>query len=180
MSLGRHHWKSWNSVEPEWGQCSRMLRALWWSWKGRGFFRKHRCFLCSPFYGRACRWPKAGPLCRPFYGRACRWPMFGLKQGLYADLSTPVAFGAEDLSEDASKLRLQWIFTKWSNTRLIQFDQWSKLITGPILDRLRVWRGTARAHDAQGTPAQSHISPSILVNKDKCLGRTTCMRTVRP
>ena len=39
-------------------------------------------------------------------------------------------------------------------------------------DRLRVgWllsgRGTARAEDAQGTPTQSHISPSILVHEDK-------------
>ena len=40
-------------------------------------------------------------------------------------------------------------------------------------DRLRVgWlngvvgRGTARAEDAQGTPTQSHISPSILVYED--------------
>jgi len=41
--------------------------------------------------------------------------------------------------------------------------------TAPI-DRLRVgWlngRGTARAEDAQGTPTQSHISPSILVYED--------------
>jgi len=28
-------------------------------------------------------------------------------------------------------------------------------------------RGAARAEDAQGTPTQSHISPSILVNDDK-------------
>jgi len=28
-------------------------------------------------------------------------------------------------------------------------------------------RGTARAEDAQGTPTQSHISPSILVYEDK-------------
>ena len=40
------------------------------------------------------------------------------------------------------------------------------------LDRLRVgWlnlsgRGAARAEDAQGTPIQSHISPSILVYED--------------
>ena len=43
-------------------------------------------------------------------------------------------------------------------------------------DRLRVgwlnsWdlsgRGTTRAEDAQGTPTQSHISPSILVYEDK-------------
>jgi len=27
-------------------------------------------------------------------------------------------------------------------------------------------RGTTRAEDAQGTPTQSHISPSILVNED--------------
>ena len=30
-------------------------------------------------------------------------------------------------------------------------------------DRLRVGRGPAREEDAQGTPIQSHISPSILV-----------------
>jgi len=37
-----------------------------------------------------------------------------------------------------------------------------------LFDRLRVgWlngRGTARAEDAQGTPSQSHISPSILTS----------------
>jgi len=32
-------------------------------------------------------------------------------------------------------------------------------------DRLRV--GTTRAEDAQGTPTQSHISPSILVYQEK-------------
>ena len=34
-------------------------------------------------------------------------------------------------------------------------------------DRLRVGRGTARVEDAQGTPTQSHISPSMLVYEDK-------------
>ena len=34
-------------------------------------------------------------------------------------------------------------------------------------DRLRVGRGTTRAEDAQGTPTQSHISPSKLVYTDK-------------
>ena len=33
----------------------------------------------------------------------------------------------------------------------------------------RLWKGTARAEDAQGTPAQSHISPSILVYEDKTI-----------
>ena len=49
-----------------------------------------------------------------------------------------------------------------------------------IVDRLRVGllngflsgRGTTRAEDAQGTPTQSHISPSILVYEDYTL-RTT-------
>ena len=31
-------------------------------------------------------------------------------------------------------------------------------------------RGTARAEDAQGTPTQSHISPSILVYEDENKG----------
>ena len=31
------------------------------------------------------------------------------------------------------------------------------------VDRLRVGRGAARAEDAEGTPTQSHVSPSILV-----------------
>ena len=35
-----------------------------------------------------------------------------------------------------------------------------------IRDRLRVARGAATAKDAQGTPTQSHISPSILVYED--------------
>jgi len=33
-------------------------------------------------------------------------------------------------------------------------------------NRLRAGRGAARAEDAQGTPAQSHISPSILGHED--------------
>ena len=37
--------------------------------------------------------------------------------------------------------------------------------------RLRVGRGDARAEDAQGTPTQSHISPSTLVYKDNCIRR---------
>ena len=38
-----------------------------------------------------------------------------------------------------------------------------------VCDRLRVssGRGAARAEDAQGTPTQSHISPSILVYEEK-------------
>jgi len=24
--------------------------------------RKHKCFLCSPFYGRACRWAMVGEI----------------------------------------------------------------------------------------------------------------------
>ena len=31
-------------------------------------------------------------------------------------------------------------------------------------------RGTTRAEDAQGTPAQSHISPRILAYKEKLIG----------
>ena len=34
-------------------------------------------------------------------------------------------------------------------------------------DRLRVGGGAARAEDKQGTPAQSHISPSVLVFTEK-------------
>jgi len=34
-------------------------------------------------------------------------------------------------------------------------------------------RGTARAEDAQGTPAQSHVSPSILVYEDCALYKLT-------
>ena len=34
-------------------------------------------------------------------------------------------------------------------------------------DRLRVWEGTMRAEDAQGTPTQSRISPSILVYENE-------------
>ena len=32
-------------------------------------------------------------------------------------------------------------------------------------------RGTAKAEDAQGTPTQSHISPSILAYKENPLGK---------
>ena len=28
----------------------------------QGALRKHKCFLCSPFYGRACRWAMLGEL----------------------------------------------------------------------------------------------------------------------
>ena len=43
------------------------------------------------------------------------------------------------------------------------------LTQSPIdcVDRLRVGRGTARAEDFQGTPTQSHVSPSALVHEDK-------------
>ena len=37
----------------------------------------------------------------------------------------------------------------------------------PHGDRLKVRRGTATVEDAQGTPIQSHISPSILVYEDE-------------
>ena len=39
-------------------------------------------------------------------------------------------------------------------------------------DRPRVGSesGTTRAEDAQGTPTQSHVSPSILVYEEKCGG----------
>jgi len=30
-----------------------------------------------------------------------------------------------------------------------------------------LWEGTTRAEDAQGTPTQSHVSPSILVYEDQ-------------
>jgi len=41
-------------------------------------------------------------------------------------------------------------------------------ILGPVSDYdRRSGRGTTRAEDAQGTPTQSHISPSILVYEDK-------------
>jgi len=35
-----------------------------------------------------------------------------------------------------------------------------------VVDRLRSGRGTTRAEDAQGTPTQSHISPSLLVYEE--------------
>jgi len=35
-----------------------------------------------------------------------------------------------------------------------------------------IGRGTARAEDAQGTPTQSHISPSILLYADKVIRET--------
>ena len=31
----------------------------------------------------------------------------------------------------------------------------------------RLWEGTTRAEDAQGTPTQSHISPNILVYQEE-------------
>ena len=51
--------------------------------------------------------------------------------------------------------------------------------TGPPLTKHSAWlieswlvcfgRGTTRAEDAQGTPTQRHISPSILVYEDDCI-----------
>ena len=50
---------------------------------------KQKCFLCSPFHGRACRWAMVGELkpkgpkgrmdlsAYPFYGRARCWPVLG-------------------------------------------------------------------------------------------------------
>ena len=45
--------------------------------------RKQNCFICSPFYGRACRWAMLGEL-KPqgpegpmSYGRAKCWPVLG-------------------------------------------------------------------------------------------------------
>ena len=35
-----------------------------------------------------------------------------------------------------------------------------------VIERLRVCSGSARAEDAQGTPTQSHISPSLLGYED--------------
>ena len=37
-------------------------------------------------------------------------------------------------------------------------------------DRLRVGRGTTRAEDAQGTPTQSDLSPSIIRRLKRCVG----------
>ena len=54
-----------------------------------------------------------------------------------------------------------------NETLELQRVEWSCL---RINDRLRlVGRGTVRAEDAQGTPTQSHISPSILVYEDEQL-----------
>jgi len=50
----------------------------------------------------------------------------------------------------------------------------------PVVDRLkswlaqRIWRDTARAEDAPGTPTQSNISPSILVYEDQYLEVMRC------
>jgi len=61
-----------------------------------------------------------------------------------------------------------------ARTRKLTFGKTRKLTFGkPVrvngltrVDRLRVGRGAARAEDAQGTPTQSHVSPSIVVNED--------------
>jgi len=42
-----------------------------------------------------------------------------------------------------------------------------KVVPSSLGDGLRVGRGAARADDAQGTPTQSHISPSILEYEEK-------------
>ena len=36
------------------------------------------------------------------------------------------------------------------------------------------WRGAARAEDAEGTPTQSHIPPSILVYEEKVIRYLAC------
>ena len=61
---------------------------------------------------------------------------------------------------------VSWPFFAWTRTRP------GHTRNNYYFDRLRVgWlncgRGTTRAEDAQGTPTQSNISPSILVYEDK-------------
>ena len=46
-------------------------------------------------------------------------------------------------------------------------------------DRLRCGRGTARAEDAQGTPTQSRIPPSILVYEDNQVYSNTKYTSIR-
>ena len=53
-----------------------------------------------------------------------------------------------------------------ARTRKLTFGKPVRVNGHTRVDRLRVGRGAARAEDAQGTPTQSHISPSILVNED--------------
>ena len=43
-----------------------------------------------------------------------------------------------------------------------------------MIDSGLVRRGTARAEDAQGTPTQSHISPSLLVHEHKSFNASEC------
>jgi len=48
------------------------------------------------------------------------------------------------------------------------FLSWSdRLNVGWLNGFSFIWEGTTRAEDAQGTPTQSHISPSILVYEDE-------------
>jgi len=48
-----------------------------------------------------------------------------------------------------------------------------------MYDRLRALGGTARAEDAQGTPIQGHMSPSILVYEEKTMLQSKCVTSFR-
>jgi hypothetical protein len=68
---------------------------------------------------------------------------------------------------------------KWNNSQSeigAQNSGWAWVIGSQMTDQVKLHLlidsggGTTKAEDAQGTPAQSHISPSILVYEDRDLG----------
>jgi len=63
------------------------------------------------------------------------------------------------------------VLTWFDRLRVGWLNEFSfSISTGACARAPRARRGTTRAEDAQGTPAQSHISPSMLVYEDCVVG----------
>ena len=58
---------------------------------------------------------------------------------------------------------LRWLLLSWEQKKILHSH--AKIKVGWFISG----RGTTRAEDAQGTPTQSHTSPSILVYADKSI-----------
>ena len=56
--------------------------------------------------------------------------------------------------------------TGWRQGSASSATSWIWAGGSEMIDAGLVWRGTARAEDAQGTPTQRHISPNILVDEE--------------
>ena len=81
------------------------------------------------------------------------------KSGLGFQVKGVQTFEVGPFSRDSGTLGLEWLDV----AHIRQPRPYSGLgFQVKIFDRLRVGRGTVRAEYDQGTPTQSHISPSVL------------------